>query len=174
MSGEAETLASPTALLDAEHRRTLRRSLVVATGLCAAGWPLVPAWAQAGMPPPGWSTAAFQAKTVPDLTRALQIATPVASREVTLGAPDIADNGAQVPITIACARPDVRRLLLLVENNPAILSAQFELDPLVEPSINLRIKMGQSSEVYAVAVTADGRVLYAVKDVKVTIGGCAS
>lgn len=160
--------------LHAVRRRTLQRGLVVTAGLCAAGWPFVPARAQAATPPPGWSPAAFQAKTLADLTRAMQIATPVASREVTLGAPDIADNGAQVPITMACTRPDVRRLLLLVENNPAILSAQFELDPVVEPSINLRIKMGQSSEVYAVAVTADGRVLYAVKDVKVTIGGCAS
>ena len=74
---------------------------------------------------------------------------------------------------MASTLPGVRRLLLLVEKNPSVLSAVFELGDAVEANVTTRVKMGQSSNVYAVAMMADGRVLFARKDVKVTLGGCA-
>ena len=68
--------------------------------------------------------------------------------------------------------PGAKRLLLLVEKNPSVLSAAFDVNEFVEPSFTTRVKMGQSSNVLAVALMADGRVLYAQKEVKVTLGGC--
>jgi sulfur-oxidizing protein SoxY len=91
---------------------------------------------------------------------------------VTLQAPDIAENGAVVPLACATGLAGVKRLLLLVEKNPAVLCAAFEVSDAVEASFNTRVKMGQSSNVYAVALMGDGRVLYASKEVKVTLGGC--
>ena len=90
-----------------------------------------------------------------------------------LQAPDIEENGAQVPIAASTLLPGVKRLLLLVEKNPNILSAMFEFTDTVEPSVTIRLKMDQSSKVYAVMMMADGRVLFAQKDVAVTLGGCA-
>ena len=66
----------------------------------------------------------------------------------------------------------VRKLAILVEKNPAVLSALFEVTDSVDANMGTRVKMGQSSNVYAVAIMADGRVLYAMKEVKVTLGGC--
>jgi sulfur-oxidizing protein SoxY len=63
-------------------------------------------------------------------------------------------------------------LMLLVEKNPAMLTAMFDIGEHVDAAISTRAKMGQSSNVYAVAVMNDGRVLYAAKEVKVTLGGC--
>jgi thiosulfate oxidation carrier protein SoxY len=91
---------------------------------------------------------------------------------VKLEAPLIAENGAVVPLACACALPGVKRLLLLVEKNPNTLAAVFDVTDAVEPNFSTRVKMGQSSNVYAVAMMGDGKVLYAQKEVKVTLGGC--
>ena len=119
-----------------------------------------------------WSQAAFEAKSLADAVKALGGSAPVASGEVTLTGPDIAENGAVVPVGAACSAAGVKRLLLLVEKNPAALAAVFDLSDAVEPNISARVKMGQSSNVFAVAMMADGKVLYAAKEIKVTLGGC--
>ena len=77
-------------------------------------------------------------------------------------------NGLGAATTAAGAK----RLLILVEKNPNIMTSMFELTDAIEPAINTRVKMGQSSNVFAVAMMGDGRVLYAQKEVKVTLGGC--
>jgi sulfur-oxidizing protein SoxY len=77
-----------------------------------------------------------------------------------------------VPIAVATALPGVRRLLVLVEKNPNVLSAIFEVNDAIDASFSTRVKMGQTSNVVAVAVMADGRVLFTQKEVKVTLGGC--
>ncbi|MBS0444684.1 MAG: thiosulfate oxidation carrier protein SoxY [Proteobacteria bacterium] len=115
--------------------------------------------------------AAFDAKTYDDALKALGVK-PVESKDITFTAPDIAENGAVVPIAASTTLPGVKRLLFLVEKNPFPLAASFELGDAVETSIGTRIKMGQTSNVYAVAMLGDGRVLYAQKEVKVTLGGC--
>ena len=77
-----------------------------------------------------------------------------------------------MPIGASTTLPGVKRMLLLVEKNPAVLSAMFDVSDSVEPNFSTRVKMGQSSNVYAVALMNDGKVLFAQKEVKVTLGGC--
>ena len=73
---------------------------------------------------------------------------------------------------LACTAPGVRRLLLLVDVNPAPLSALYEVNEALEPAFAMNAKLAQTSEVYAVALLDDGRALYASRLVKVTLGGC--
>jgi sulfur-oxidizing protein SoxY len=97
---------------------------------------------------------------------------PNESKDVTITGPDIAENGAVVPVGASTTLPGAKRLMVLVEKNPAMLTAIFDVSDSVEPNFATRVKMGQSSNVYAVAMMKDGKVLYAVKEVKVTLGGC--
>jgi sulfur-oxidizing protein SoxY len=104
--------------------------------------------------------------------KAFGAAAPAASKDVTLTAPDIAENGAVVPIGVATTLPGVKHMLVLVEKNPSALVAKFDVSDAVEANFLTRAKMGQSSDVYAVAITADGKAHFAKKEVKVTLGGC--
>ncbi|HRH89056.1 MAG TPA: thiosulfate oxidation carrier protein SoxY, partial [Rubrivivax sp.] len=106
--------------------------------------------------------------------KALGGSAPAPSKELTLGGPDIAENGAVVPVALSSSLQGIRRLLLLVEKNPAMLSAVFELGDGVEPDLRLNLKMAQSSNVYLVAMMADGRVLYTAREIKITIGSCGA
>ncbi|HEV8689241.1 MAG TPA: thiosulfate oxidation carrier protein SoxY [Ideonella sp.] len=147
------------------RREALSHSLKVATLLATAG--LLPQRALAA-----YSAAAFDMKTLPEVVKALGGGTPVESKDVVLTGPDIAENGAVVPVAVSTTLPGVKKLLLLVEKNPSVLSAVFDVTDAIEPSFNTRVKMGQSSNVYAVAMMDDGKVLYAQKEIKVTLGGC--
>ncbi|HEU5297596.1 MAG TPA: thiosulfate oxidation carrier protein SoxY [Burkholderiaceae bacterium] len=147
------------------RRVVLQRSAHVAALLAAAG--LWPALARAA-----WPQAAFDAKNLPDAVKALGGAAPQESKDVALTAPDIAENGAVVPLACGCSLPGVERLALLVEKNPNTLAAVFDISDAVEPNFSTRVKMAQTSHVYAVALTADGKALFAQKEVKVTLGGC--
>ena len=147
------------------RREMLAHSAQVAGLLASAG--LLPTAAQAA-----WSQAAFDAKTMAEATKALGGSAPVESKDVTLTGPDIAENGAVVPVACATTLPGVKRLLLLVEKNPSVLAAVFDVSEAVDASFSTRVKMGQSSNVFAVAMMADGKVLFAVKEIKVTLGGC--
>lgn len=150
------------------RRQVLSRSARVAAALAAAGVFPGLAFAQAG----GWNKGAFEAKTMAELMKAMGGSAPVESKEVTLTAPDIAENGAVVPVTVASSAAGVRRMLVLVEKNPNVLAATFDVTDAVDASFGTRVKMGQSSNVYAVAMMADGKALFAMKEVKVTLGGC--
>jgi sulfur-oxidizing protein SoxY len=156
------------------RRHLISRSARVAGMLAALGMlpGLVRAQAQAQAQAAGYNSAAFEAKTLAEVTKALGVGAPAESKDVTISGPDIAENGAAVPVAVATALAGVKRLLLLVEKNPAILSAAFDVSDAVEANFSTRVKMGQSSNIYAVAIMADGRVLYAAKEVKVTLGGC--
>jgi sulfur-oxidizing protein SoxY len=147
----------------------LSHSARVAAALAAAGWLPQVAFAQQGG---AWNKAAFDAKTMDDLMKAFGSSAPTESKDVTLTAPDIAENGAVVPVAVASSLPGVKKLFVLVEKNPSLLSASFDVTDAVEPSFGTRVKMGQSSDVYAVAIMADGKALFARKEVKVTLGGC--
>ena len=150
------------------RREMLSRSAQVAGMLAALG--MFPGMATAQTAP--YNTAAFDAKTMAELMKSLGAGAPVESKDVTITGPDIAENGAVVPVGASTALPGVKRMLLLVEKNPAMLSAIFDVSDAVEPNFSTRVKMGQSSNVFAVAMMADGKVLYAAKEVKVTLGGC--
>ena len=154
------------------RREMISRSTQVAAMLASLG--LLPglAQAQAQAQAAAWPSAAFEAKTMADLMKALGAGAPAESKGVTVTGPDIAENGAVVPIGAAATLPGVKRLLVLVEKNPNILAAIFDLSDAVEANVSTRVKMGQSSNVYAVALMNDGKVLFAQKEVKVTLGGC--
>ena len=147
------------------RREMLTKSATVAGLLAAAG--LLPQTAQAA-----WSQAAFDAKTLAEAVKALGGSAPVESKDVTLTGPDIAENGAVVPVGCATTLPGVKRLLLLVEKNPNVLAAVFDVSDSVDANFNTRVKMGQSSNVIAVAMTADNKVFFSQKEIKVTLGGC--
>ncbi|MEO7151213.1 MAG: thiosulfate oxidation carrier protein SoxY [Burkholderiaceae bacterium] len=150
------------------RREMLSRSATVAALLAASG--LLPGLARAQAV--DYNAAAFDAKTMAEVVKALGASAPVESKEVTLTGPDIAENGAVVPIAAATALPGVKRMLILVEKNPAVLSAVFDVTDAVEANFSTRVKMGQTSNVYAVAMMGDGKLLFAQKEVKVTLGGC--
>jgi sulfur-oxidizing protein SoxY len=147
------------------RREMLSRSAGVAAMLAGLG--LLPAVAQAA-----YAQAAFEAKTMADLMKALGSAMPTESKDVTITGPDIAENGAVVPLGCSTSLPGVKKMLVLVEKNPSMMCAMFDLSDAIEANFNTRVKMGQSSHVMAVAMMADGRVLFAQKEVKVTLGGC--
>jgi sulfur-oxidizing protein SoxY len=135
--------------------------------LAAAGW-LAPGDAAAQ----AWNKAAFDAKSIDETMKALGGAAPAQSKDITfVSTPDIAENGAVVPIGVASAVPKTEAIAILVEKNPNMLAAMFEIPPGTDPAVGTRVKMGQSSNVYAL-VKADGKYYVASKEIKVTLGGC--
>ena len=147
-----------------------RRDVLARSGQMAAllaGVGLLPMQAQAA-----WNAAAFEVKTIADLAKAMGGSAPVESKDVVVTAPDIAENGAVVQVGVSTTLPGVKKLLLLVEKNPSVLAASFDVSDAVDPAFTTRVKMGQSSNVMAVALMNDNRVLFAQKEVKVTLGGC--
>lgn len=147
------------------RRETLKQSALVVGLLAATG--LFPHHAHAV-----FNKAAFEAKNVADALKALGVGMPIESKGVAITAPDIAENGAVVQLGVSATLANVKQMLILVEKNPTSLVAVFNLTDSVEANFMTRTKMGQSSDVYAVAVTGDGKTFYAKKEVKVTLGGC--
>ena len=117
-----------------------------------------------------WNKAAFEGKSLDDVFKILGAGSPDKSSAVTLNAPDIAENGAVVPVGITTSAK-AEQMAILVEKNPSALAAQFFIPAGTEPFVTTRIKMGQTSNVYGL-VKADGKWLMTVKEVKVTLGGC--
>lgn len=136
--------------------------LAFAAGLFRPG----SAWAQQG-----WNKAAFETKNLNDAVKAMGGASATQSGDITIVSPDIAENGAVVPFTISSKLPKTEAMALLVEKNPNIVAASFNIPGGTEPWVNTRVKMGQTSNVIAL-VKADGKFYYTTKEVKVTIGGC--
>ena len=146
------------------RRETLKQSLAVAGLLGSTG--LFPQYAHA------FNKTAFDAKTVAEAVKAFGGGAPAESKDVSLTAPDIAENGAVVPRAAASSLPGVKTILIMVEKNPSPLVAKFDVSDAVEPNFSTRAKMGQTSDVYAVAITGDGKAFFTKKEVKVTLGGC--
>jgi sulfur-oxidizing protein SoxY len=146
------------------RRESLKHSAIVAGLLASSG--LLPGYALA------YNKGAFDAKNVADAVKAFGGGAPTESKDVTITGPDIAENGAVVPIGAATTLAGVKHMLILVEKNPSALVAKFDVTDAVEPNFSTRAKMGQSSDVYAVVITNDGKALFAKKEVKVTLGGC--
>lgn len=124
------------------------------------------AWAQ------GTARPGFDTKTVAEALRGLGLASPQRSTELQLGAPDLAENGGQVPLTLSWTAAGVRRLWLLSDKNPSSLIAQLMPTEALLPRIELRVKLAHSGTVTLLAQTADGRLLQAQAEVRVTLGGC--
>ena len=119
-----------------------------------------------------WNKNAFETKNLNDTVKALGGTTATESKDITfVNAPDIAENGAVVPVGVQSKIPKTEMIAILVEKNPNSLSASFTIPEGTEAVVSTRVKMGQTSNIHAV-VKADGKFYFATKEVKVTLGGC--
>lgn len=118
-----------------------------------------------------WNKAAFEAKGMPDALKAIGASGAADSKDILIKAPDIAENGAVVPVEVTSKIAGTSGIVLLVEKNANPMVADFELANGADGYVSTRIKMGQTSNV-RVVVKAGGKTYSAVKEVKVTIGGC--
>jgi sulfur-oxidizing protein SoxY len=151
-----------------ENRRDFIKASGAAGLLAAAGLlGAEPAMAQQ----PARNKAAFETKSVNDTVKALGGGSVAESKDIAITAPDIAENGAVVPVSVASKIPNTQAVYIMVEKNPNTLAAGFNIPQGTEASVTTRIKMGQTSNVYAV-VKADNKFFMSSKEVKVTIGGC--
>ena len=141
---------------------TLRRTLLGA----AAALLLKPFAALAA-----WSKEAFGAKSGADALKSLGAAGAQPSKDIVIEAPQIAENGAVVPVEIQSNIPGTTAMLVLVEKNPFPLAARFSFMEGALPFVKVNLKMGETSDVRVVA-QAGGRSYTATKEIKVTIGGC--
>jgi sulfur-oxidizing protein SoxY len=155
--------------MDAHRRDILKKGggVTLFTLMTAAGWLPREAAAQAA-----WNKAAFDTKTMDETMKALGGGAPVQSKDITfVQTPDIAENGAGHADRHDRAIPKTESIAILVEKNPNMLVASFDIPAGTDPAITTRVKMGQSSNVYAL-VKADGKYYVASKEIKVTLGGC--
>lgn len=113
----------------------------------------------------------FKTAGIAATLKAMGVAGPIESKDVVIVAPDIAENGAVVPVGIKSGLPKTQMMALLVEKNPNALAGTYEILEGTDAEVSMRIKMGQSSDVLAL-VKADGKYYTARKEIKVTIGGC--
>ena len=138
---------------------------------------LMAALAAAGVFRPGelfaqdWNKPAFEMKGLQDAMKALGAQAPGASDAIAIKAPEIAENGAVVPVAVESQLANTESISLLIEKNPQPLAASFGIPAGTEASVSTRVKMGQSSDVYAL-VKADGKFYMAKKEIKITLGGC--
>ena len=136
-------------------------STLVALGLVKPG----DAWAQA------WNKGAFETKSVAEALKSLGASAPAMSASVVITAPDIAENGAVVPVAAVSKLPNTQMIAYLIEKNPSTVTAVFEFPAGTLPEVQTRVKMAQTSNVM-VLVKADGKFFAAQKEIKVTAGGC--
>lgn len=155
-------------MIDFERRKALKTGgslgllgLLATLGLVHSGF------ARAGR-----NVSAFEAKSLNEALNALGVVIPENSASIQLTAPEIAENGAFVPITIASNFPRTEQISILVEKNPNTLAANFILPEGTEGFITTRIKMGQTDTVI-VLVKANGRFYRAAREIKITQGGCS-
>jgi sulfur-oxidizing protein SoxY len=118
-----------------------------------------------------WNKAAFDTKSMADTVKALGGTAATESADIAITAPDIAENGAVVPVGVVSKIANTQAVYILVDKNPNALAAGFTLPAGTEANVSTRIKMGQTSNVTAL-VKADNKFFFANKEVKVTLGGC--
>lgn len=140
---------------------TATLALAIGAGLIKTGEALAATWNKAG----------FESKAVADALKSLGAANPAESKDIIITAPDIAENGAVVPIAVTSKLPNTQSISIIAEKNPFPLSSTFDIANGAEGYVSTRLKMGETSNV-RVVVKADGKFYTAVKEVKITIGGC--
>ena len=118
-----------------------------------------------------WNKAAFEAHDTAAALKGLGAGAPADSKDLILKVPDIAENGAVVPVDVISNIPHTSSISILVDKNPSPLCAHFDFANGAMPEVSARLKMGQTSLVKAIA-KADGKFYTAQKEVKVTVGGC--
>ena len=144
-----------------------RRTLLTAAGTGALAGLLATAGARAAT----WNKSGFESKAANDALRNIGASNLIESKDIAITAPDIAENGAVVPVAVTSRIPNTQSISIIAEKNPFPLAATFDVANGAEPYASVRIKMGQTSDVRAV-VKADGKFYTSAKEVKVTVGGC--
>jgi sulfur-oxidizing protein SoxY len=155
-------------LVRLSRRRILR---ILATGggylaLLSVGW-LRPVMLLAAE----WNQAAFEAKVLAESLKNIGASAISDSDQIQLKAPEIAENGAIVPVEITSKIPGTQSIYIIADKNPQPLVAIFDLKTDLEPYVSTRIKMGESSKI-RVLVRAGDRFYMTTQEVKVTVGGC--
>lgn len=153
-------------MIDMERRKALKTGGGIGLLGVLAVLGLLPGLALAGV-----GREAFEAKNLSDALDALGALIPEDSTFVKLTAPDVAENGAVVPVTVESTLNGTEQIYVLVDKNPTMLAARFVIPEGTEGFITTRIKMAQTSSVIAL-VKANGRFYRASKEVKVVQGGC--
>lgn len=120
-----------------------------------------------------WNKPAFEARALADVLKGIGATDATPSSDITIKAPDLAENGARVQIEVTSRIPGTRSMAIIAEKNPFPLIASFEFSNGAEAFISTYIKMGESANVRAV-VNAEGKIYTAAKEVRVTIGGCGA
>jgi sulfur-oxidizing protein SoxY len=118
-----------------------------------------------------WNQKAFEAKNLKDAFDALGAVSRTDSADIAMTAPEIAENGAVVPIGAVSKLPGTESIAILIAKNPTALAASFDIPAGTEPGISTRVKLAETSDVY-VLVKAQGKFYVTKKEIKVTIGGC--
>ena len=118
-----------------------------------------------------WNEQAFGAKTAADALKTIGASGAAPSKDIVIEAPQIAENGAVVPIEVSSNIPGTSAIAVLIEKNPFPLASRFEFKEGALAFVKLNVKMGETSDVRAVAL-AGGRHYFATREIKVTIGGC--
>ncbi|HVV40614.1 MAG TPA: thiosulfate oxidation carrier protein SoxY [Nitrobacter sp.] len=158
-----------TSGIDRTRRLILKGSaLVMLAGVSGVRFGLSPALAAAN---DAYPEAAFKVKGTDDAIKSLYGKTAEASDKVKLDAPEIAENGAVVPISVSTTLPGVTSISILVAENPNALAASYRIPEGTFPTVANRLKMAKTSKVVAL-VEAGGKLYSATKEVKVTVGGC--
>ena len=157
--------------MNTQHKR---RTVLKAGG----GMGLLGVLAAMGLLPAGetmaqqqWNSAAFGARSFADAVKALGGAAPTENKGIQITAPDIAENGLVVPVGVTSNIPKTESIAIMVEKNPNLLSAVFNIPSGTDPFVSTRVKLAESTDVYAL-VKADGKYYFTKKEIKVTLGGC--
>jgi sulfur-oxidizing protein SoxY len=161
------SFASPLSRLS---RRSLLQGATLAC-LAGIGASLLRSTAAFAADAAGWPQDAFKQKNEADAIKALYGKAAEVSDKVKLDAPEIAENGAVVPIGVSTTLPNVTSISVLVPENPYSLAASYKIPEGTMPSVSNRLKMAKTSNVIAI-VESDGKLYSATKEVKVTVGGC--
>jgi sulfur-oxidizing protein SoxY len=156
--------------LDCTRRLIIKGAVAgsfVGLGVAGSGFPMRARAADATK----WPKEAFAQKTEADAIKVLYQKSPEPSDKVRLDAPEIAENGAVVPISVSSTLTGVTSISILVAENPFPLTAHYSFPAGTSPLAGSRLKMAKTSKVTAL-VEAGGKVYSATKEVKVTVGGC--
>lgn len=140
-----------------------RRSLIGALALV-----LLKPWAAFAA---AWNQDAFGAKTAAEALKGIGVANPAQSAALTIDAPQIAENGAVVPIEVTSNIPGTTSIAILIDKNPFPLVGKFDFMEGALPFVKVNVKMGETSDVRVIAL-AGGKSHVTSKEIKVTIGGC--
>jgi sulfur-oxidizing protein SoxY len=159
----------PTKIRPDRMRRLILKSAIagLVSGFGIGWWPKVARAADAAQ----WPKDAFTQKSEADAIKALYGKEAEASDKVKLDAPEIAENGAVVPISVSSTLPDVTSIAVLVTENPFPLAASYKIPAGTSAMVSNRLKMAKTSKVVAL-VESNGKIYSATKEVKVTVGGC--